>query len=587
MRKRAIFMIVSITFCLFLLIARLAQIQLISAESFTSDNINLLRDSVAQRTEEFIIDQGRGKFVDRHGKSLTYDYIPSLVLFPFLKNMDWPIEKVADIIDVPVFSIQQALKDAKEPIVYGQNNNFMLTEAQMEEINDLKIPGVFAVNRQYDLHANLAEHLIGITGENEDLFAKRYPEKKGISPRTLIGITGLQSTFDEFLLSEGEQRLIYHVDGNGGPLFGIEVKYSEPANPFYPVMIKTTLDKDYQIAAEETIKKFGLKEGGLILLDIENSEILASVSVPAINRRNPFGDGSVKNRMLIPQFPGSIFKTVIAAAAIEKNLVDKTRTFDCNLNLYGEPSEDHQYGLLTFTESFARSCNYTFATLGAELIEKDANIIEKYADKLGLLDPVGWRGDVYHFHNFSQIPGEYKGTVWGDERDKQVKKAIAQTSIGQKEVKISPLAIANMMATIARGGRSEQVKAVSEILYKNGNTLFSFKDQRLQDDTISPYTVMRLQQLLREVVTSDVGTGRRFQSLPYTVAGKSGTAETGHKNSENQPLVNKWFAGYFPVENPKYALVVVDLNQVGQKAVTNDVFYEYVKRIYDINIKSR
>lgn len=586
MRKRAMFMIISVMIFLSFLIARLVQIQLLSTESFTEENINLLKNSVEQRTEDFIIDYGRGRFVDRNERSLTDDYIPSLVLFPFLQNMDWPIEKVASLIDVPVDSIQQALQNAKEPIVYGEKTPFILTSSQMKSINELKIPGVFAVNRQYQLQSNLAEHLIGITGENEALFQKRYPEKKEISPRTLIGITGLQSTFDEFLLSEGEERLIYHVDGNGGPLFGIEVKYSEPANPFYPVMIKTTIDKGYQIAAEETIEKFGLKEGGLVLLDIENSEILASVSVPTINHQNPFGDGSAKNRMLIPQFPGSVFKTVIAAAAIENNLVSRSRTFDCDLNLYGEQGSNYQYGLLSFNESFARSCNYTFATLGIELMEKDSNLLEKYAGKLGLLKPVGWNGDVYHFHDFKQISGEYHGAIWGDERDKHVKKAIAQTSIGQKEVKITPLAIVNMMATIARGGQKKQVKAVSEISYKNGNTLFEFKDQSLDGDTIAPYTAMRLQQLLREVVTSDVGTGGRFQTLPYHVAGKSGTAETGQKNDAQQPLENKWFAGYFPVENPKYALVVVDLNQVGQKAVTNDVFYEYVKKIYEINTKS-
>ena len=63
-----------------------------------------------------------------------------------------------------------------------------------------------------------------------------------------------------------------------------------------------------------------------------------------------------------------------------------------------------------------------------------------------------------------------------------------------------------------------------------------------------------LQQLLRSVVTTEKGTGAAFSSLPLSVAGKSGTAQTGKGTKEN-----RWFAGYFPYENPRYALVVVDI----------------------------
>jgi penicillin-binding protein 4B len=84
-------------------------------------------------------------------------------------------------------------------------------------------------------------------------------------------------------------------------------------------------------------------------------------------------------------------------------------------------------------------------------------------------------------------------------------------------------------------------------------------------------------------VTHEEGTGRRFQTLPYEVAGKSGTAETGKITSHDEELINKWFAGFFPADSPKYALVVVELEQTSNKAVTNDVFYDVVKRIYEFN----
>lgn len=97
-------------------------------------------------------------------------------------------------------------------------------------------------------------------------------------------------------MPEGEAKLLYHVAGDGGPLFGIDVKYTAPANPYYPVAIQTTLDKDLQLLAEEILDKNGLKKGGIVLLDVESNDLLAMVSKPDINSSNPFEDGSAQNQ---------------------------------------------------------------------------------------------------------------------------------------------------------------------------------------------------------------------------------------------------------------------------------------------------
>ena len=84
--------------------------------------------------------------------------------------------------------------------------------------------------------------------------------------------------------------------------------------------------------------------------------------------------------------------------------------------------------------------------------------------------------------------------------------------------------------------------------------IFTFENHTLHGKQLSYETVKTLQELLRGVVTREKGTGTAFRSLPLSVAGKSGTAQTGKGTR-----VNRWFAGYFPYENPRYALVVVDL----------------------------
>ncbi|MEH7379855.1 penicillin-binding transpeptidase domain-containing protein [Bacillus sp. JJ1533] len=578
-KKRAFIILVIILLTLIGLIGRLMQLQLVSTETFTNRDINLIEASVSQRTQELVIDQGRGRFIDRNKKALTHEYYPTLVLFPFLKNIEWPAEDVAEIVNLSATVLRDEIEDAKKPVIVGGDRPIELTETQMNKINDLQIPGVFAVHRQYELDSDIAEHLIGLIRENKDLFQKRYPEKTYLPQNTKLGITGLQSTFDEFLLPEGEAKLLYHVAGDGGPLFGIDVKYTAPANPYYPVAIQTTLDKDLQLLAEEILGKHHLKKGGIVLLDVESNDLLAMVSKPDINSSNPFEDGTAQNQMIMPQFPGSVFKTVIAAAAIEQQQVSNDRMFNCDLDLYGEGPAEYPHGMLNFNNSFANSCNYTFATIAQELIQKDRDIIEKYSEMLGLLGPVGWNGDVFRFQDFKQLPNEYNGRIWTDEKDKHVAKAIAQTAIGQKDVRVTPLGIANMMSTIARGGSKKEVRTVSDVLYKNGTTLFSFSKQDMEGAKIAPYTASRLQELLRGVVTN--GTGKRFADLPYSVAGKSGTAQTGKKQGETG-LVNTWFAGYFPFESPRYALVVVGLEHPNSQSVTNSVFYEIVQGIYQM-----
>ncbi|WP_461200270.1 peptidoglycan D,D-transpeptidase FtsI family protein [Anoxybacillus sp. TBDG-1] len=574
-KKRMFIILTIIQLAIFSLIGRLVQLQLVSTESF--HGINLIEASVAQRTEQLIIDDGRGMFVDRYGQPLTYEYIPTLVLFPFLKKMDWPIDQIAAIVSMPKETIKRQLEEARDPIIlHNGQRPIQLQPWQMERINELHIPGVIAVHKQYELKEKYAQHVIGLLGENEKLLMERYGDRKLSAKK--IGISGLQSSFDEFLIPDGETKLLYHVDARGEPLFGMDVKYTEQANPFYPITVQTTIDRTLQQRVEQIVAQHGMQKGAVVLLDVKTNDVLALASAPTIDERNPYKDEAAQNKALLPQVPGSVFKVVVAAAALENGLIHG-QTFNCDRKINGEP-EEKKKGMRTFEESFAISCNRTFGELGKQLIAIDKNVFETYAQKLGLLPRVGWEGDVYHFPSFRPLHEEKKGKIWGDERDKHIPLAVAQTSIGQKDVRVSPLAVANMMATIARGGEAKQVRIVQKMMYKNGTTFFTFDEKRLTTDSLHKETIGKLQELLQLVVTHREGTGHAFQSLPYAVAGKSGTAETG-----KEKLVNKWFAGYFPADRPKYALVVVQLETASAASVTNAIFTDIVRATYELEQK--
>ncbi|MCL6570618.1 MAG: penicillin-binding protein 2 [Bacillus sp. (in: Bacteria)] len=570
---------------LLLLLARLMQIQLFETETFSKHNVNLLEDSVNQRTQELVIDNGRGNFLDRNGAMLTHKKVPVLVLFPFLKKMDWNIEKVADISGIPVHLLKLAVEGAKKPFAYGDPKPLELTTSQVEKINSLEIPGVFAIEEKFERAIVPAEQLIGLTGENAQELKKRYPTKE-LSEKTILGVSGLEESFDEFLLPEGKSKLVYHVDGSGAPLFGINVRYVDPANPFYPINVRTTIDKSIQQKAEDLVTKHQIKKGGLVLLNIQDNSVLALVSRPAITKGDPYSGPGITNMMLKQQIMGSVFKTVVAAAAIDHNLDNPTRLFDCSKKINGQPELKYNYGMLDFTNSFARSCNRTFGELAKELQKIDPHLLEEYATKLSLTGSVGWQGEIYHTSNFKQLVDEDKGRVFLSDKARMDANFAAMSGIGQHEVRATPLAVVNMMSLIAKGGKKETVRAVSKIEYKNGTTMVDFEKQSLKGESISPFVAMNLQKLLREVVLNNNGTGKWFKDLPYEVAGKSGTAETGKYVNDLQ-LHNKWFTGYFPYQNPKYALVAVNLDVVDSEGGVNLLFADMVKMLYEKDITNQ
>lgn len=584
-KKRAIGIASMFLILLCLLIARLVQIQLVSTESFSKHHVNLIEESVNQRVQSIMLDDGRGKFYDRFDTPLNHEQVKTLILFPFLKKMTWPIDELASIINVPPAELENAVQNAKEPFTFTvANKPIILTDKQMDDINSLKTPGIFAAVRDMPTETIVAEHLIGGLNESSELKEKRYSDRN-LSLKTKIGDKGLQQTLDEFLLSEGESRLVYHVDGMGGPLFGINVKYLAPGNPLYPVKVNTTLNLELQRAAEEIVDSNKIEKGGLILLDIQSSEILASVSRPHVGKDPNEGDGA-KNLMFTQAAVGSVFKTVVAAAALEEKIVDENELFNCNMTINGtvDRRRSEPLGMLNFSDSFAQSCNRTFADLAVRLSKKDPNLLEKYAQKLQLIGESGWNGTIYH-SKVKQLFREEDGRVWLDETNKKDVNFISQTAIGQKDAQATPLAVANMMATIARNGEKKMVKAVSKIEFANGTTAAEFEDLDIKGESIASATAKRLQQLLKGVVQNEKGTAAlQLGNLPVQVAGKTGTAQTDITKGK----VNSWFGGYFPADQPRYAIVAVklDTDESLVNGSATKVVKDYIQKILEIEQKS-
>ncbi|WP_462405592.1 peptidoglycan D,D-transpeptidase FtsI family protein [Gracilibacillus sp. Marseille-QA3620] len=587
MKKRILFTAVSILLAMGLCIAKLVEIQLVKTKDYSKHGINLLEKSVQQRIDEISLDDGRGGFLDRNGKPISYQERAVLVMFPFVRHLDWPKEELAAIVGLDVRQLEQKLQKADEPFILEDKKIFELSDSQIKEINDLHIPGIIAVKKRFAEDRAMAGHLLGTLTLDKEVIDSAHTAGQDFDStdyRTKVGSSGLEKAFQLFLKGNGSKRLLYHKAANGLPLFGVDVRYLDTSGTGERVNIQTTIDRDIQRLAEETAKNHHMKKGGIVILDIQTNDLLAMVSMPEQNDKDIHAQGNM-NQMLLPQTPGSIFKTVIAAAAMEEGIPLEGRIFNGNLDHLGREVDGQtgrRLGEVTFEQGFALSSNQVFGVLGKELAEKDPEMIERYAGKLGLIDLNGWTGSVFRTPVLHQLPEERKGTVWKDTAMKEDPNYVANTSIGQLDVKVTPLAAANMMATIARGGERMMVRAALKAVDDNGLTIAHFKQQPGQKNVVSSVTAAKLQSLLRGVVTEEgpLATAGMLRSAKYEVAGKSGTAEVGEKESK---LYNKWFAGYFPFREPKYAMVVVNLETGGQSASISSLYLEIVNGIYQIH----
>ena len=574
--KRQIWFLIFTSVLLALLLIRLIQIQMISSESFSSHHINLIKKSIQQRQQQIILHSGRGEITDRHGTPLTGKSTHVLVLFPLSNKQllaEEKVNQVAHVINVPAALLANQIKELKEPIVYHSTRGLLqLTEEDANQINELELPGILGVpfEIRYDRNHLLAQHFIGYIGENPEFIKQHYSEELAqgnLHENSVIGIAGLEKTFQPFLQGVGPTSLNYYVDGRGLPLQGMEIKYIEQGNPFYPLIFRTTLVQEVQQIVEKSLDAYSLQDSAAIVLDAESSEILAVASRPNFMEQVESVNviPALKNKAFQRMTPGSVFKIVIAAAALEKQIVKTKDRFECKGSLEGTSLhcwKEGGHGNLSFEEAFAESCNIVFGQLAQQL---GPEAIEEYAERLGLLELNGWKDKrLFHLDDFKQLDGEELGQIFAHNRvafEREDSQYLLSVGIGQLDVQVTPLSVANMLATITKGGNKHEVKGVQDILYQTGGSFYHFSKHQLEGPKISPYTAYQLQKLLAMVVQK--GTASQLSQKEWKAAGKTGTAQViSQEEGQHEYVKNhKWFAGYYPREKPKYVIVVVALNQ--------------------------
>ena len=372
-----------------------------------------------------------------------------------------------------------------------------------------------------------------------------------------VGVSGIEKAYNNLLYSKNENSISYTCDAKGGILGGIEPDKNIDDSAKSKGVI-TTLDINIQAIAEEASEY--LTKGAIIVSDCQTGEIKSMVSKPYFDKTNVHDylksdDSPLLNRAISAYNVGSVFKPCVAAVGIEKGfkgfcytctgsceIVD--RFFNCH------KSEGHSF--LNLKGAIANSCNtffYNFAfKIGGEDIYNLASTLR--------------------FDKSIKI-GDNLSTANGNLPQKESLKNIAylaNLSIGQGELLLSPINMITLYNAIATNG-SYYIPSIIKATIENGTVKPYNKGNPTK--VFESETAAILRDYLAQVLID--GTGENAKPQTVSAAGKTATAQTG-KYKNGVEICGGWFCGFFPLESPKYTVIVFSEDITTNTKSCNEIF---------------
>lgn len=358
------------------------------------------------------------------------------------------------------------------------------------------------------------------------------------------GINGIELAWDSLLSGKGGYMIMYR-DGLGRlrPSAGLP---KIPAIDGYS--IKLTIDIDLQSIVEYELKQGVLQSraysGTAVAINPSSGEILAMASYPGFSPNSKKGrtSQSMRNRSITDLYePGSTFKLVTAAAALEEGIVsedDSLNGYQGALHLNDVVIRDvHPLGVVPFREAVIHSSNIIFSGIANSM--KD-NVFYKYIRDFG-----------FGITSGIDLPGEVPGTIQKPEDFEPTSKRFMGFGYG---ISATALQVLNAYASVANNGIMMKPYVVESIYDNEDIEIDKVSPERIRR-VVSDKTAKRLTDLLVSVV--DSGTGRRAKVKGMKIAGKTGTSQQIHKGRYSKQFYTASFAGFFPANAPKIALIVI------------------------------
>ena len=534
-------------FLLIMIAVKLFNIQAITGQQYSTE-------AAMQQSRNRIIYRERGDILDRNVISFTgRDTYWKAILQPVtLLNNPNALRIITDVLGFDAAYLKEQL--SKDNLPYITN----ITAAQARAISDSSLTGISVIDlrKRYNEHT-LAAHILG------------YVDESGAE-----GLAGIEKAYQNTLKRGGGVYAGILADAGNSYMdeFGYRIWNSMGKER---LNIQLTLDYHLQSIVESTMDRM-VDKGAVVLLDILNGDILAISSRPDFNPSNinpslSDEEQPLFNRALGTYIPGSIFKMITAAAALENNFSPDVM-YNCpgyvdlgGLKMKCTSYDEGGHGNINMVQAFARSCNSYFINLGME-VGRDK--ILAMADKFGLGRKTGLENEG--IEESAGILPSYIGNASPAE--------IGNISIGQGEILVSPIQAANIASVIANGGLLHDVSLIKAIVNSQGEKVRNVSVPKWSR-AISKETAAALQGMM--LLTVQSGTGKWADIGGHGgSAGKTGSAETGWVK-DNRNILHAWFSGYFPVDCPRYALCVfIEDGQSGSSSAA-PIFAEISAQIMD------
>lgn len=570
-----------VVFLFVIILVRIFYLQIYKKTQYlkASEN-NRIREVVLEPTRGLIFDRNRKIVVDNHPS-----YSVNIVPFE-IKKSDSVITLISKILQIEPDSILKIVETKRTglftPVKLKRQIDFE-TLSKIEE-NRLDLPGIgyqIEPRRSYPLDIRAA-HLLGYLGEiARDELANPFYKELRIGD--IVGKNGLERVYDEVL--RGNKGYSYvEVDA-----IGREVKKRTEKKGILPHPghnIHLTIDADLQKSLEIRMENLN---GGAIVVDCTNGEVLAMVSKPDYDpelfsklisekKWNELLNDPGKplyNRLVQSVYPpGSTYKLVVAAAALEKKKIRTWDTTYCsgsykigkdNFNCWNLDG----HGRVDFFSAMEKSCNVYFYKLGQKIGLENWTTFSK---KLLFGVPTGI--DLMDEKAGLLPDRKYLEKRYG--RKLLPKGLLVNLSIGQGDLLVTPLQMLRLVIIIANDGIYPKLHLVRYFEDPITNEKQWVKIDTTQIVNISKKTYSTIKYGMYRVVHGKNGTAKAAYCKNIEVAGKTGTAENPH----GQP--HSWFVGFAPFDNPKIAICILVENGGSGGKIAAPIAQKIIKKYFTI-----
>ncbi|MGE3499147.1 MAG: penicillin-binding protein 2 [Candidatus Binatia bacterium] len=511
----------------------------------------------------------RGRVLDRTGKVLIDSQASfDAVLVPEdARDLPNVVETLAQFLHQSAGETQAVLDRAAGRPPFQEvlvKRGLDYDEVAAIETHQLELPGVslrVTPSRSYP-HGRTLAHVLGYVGEVTSAEVERSQRYR---PGDLIGKSGLERAWEADLRGvEGGQQI--EVDALGRELRVLDEAEAEPGRT-----LVLSVDLELQRAAEQAMED---RVGAVVALDPRNGDVLAMVSQPSFDP-NEFTRGMnaerwraltehprhpLNARATHGQYPpGSTFKIIVAAAALEEGIINPFTRLHCPGHLrFGNHTfrcwRKGGHGSVNVHDALVGSCDVFFYQVGSRL---GVDTIARYAHAFGLGAPTG-----------IALSGERGGLMpdseWKKRRFKQPwhKGETLSVAIGQGAVTATPLQMAQAAATIAVGVRYRP-RIVQRIEDNDGSVVREIPPEAVSTLRVRETVLRQVQDAMADVVSR--GTGSKAKLRDIEVAGKTGTSQVvrigstrrkAHEMAWNE-RDHAWFIAFAPIEEPKIAVATL------------------------------